>query len=76
MTFGPVYSSPTSVGMIISTGNVGYNLADRVDEINTYLSRDGGLNWFEIAKGSHIYEIGDRARLLSCLQRSPHSIYR
>lgn len=64
LTYGPVYSTPTSIGLIMSTGNVGYNLADRADEINTYLSRDGGLNWFEIAKGSHIYEIGDHGGLI------------
>jgi Sortilin, neurotensin receptor 3, len=28
------------------------------------LSRDGGLNWSEVRKGSHIYEIGDHGGLL------------
>ena len=32
--------------------------------MNTYLSRDGGLNWKEIRKGSHIYEIGDHGALI------------
>ena len=34
--------------MILSTGNVGYHLATRADEINTYLSRDGGNTWNEV----------------------------
>ena len=64
MTYGPVYSTPNSIGLLMSTGNVGYQLADRADEINTYLSRDGGLTWFEVAKGSHIYEIGDHGGII------------
>lgn len=64
MTYGPVYSTPNSVGLLLSTGNVGYSLADRSDEINTYLSRDGGLTWNEVVKGSHIYEIGDHGGLI------------
>ena len=28
------------------------------------MSRDGGLNWFEIRKGPHIYEIGDHGALI------------
>lgn len=64
LRFGPFYSTEKAVGLIIGTGNVGYHLATRADEINTYLSRDGGLNWIEIAKGSHIYEIGDHGGLI------------
>lgn len=48
MTFGPVYSVETSVGLIMATGNVGYFLETRADKINTYLSRDGGLSWLEV----------------------------
>lgn len=32
--------------------------------MNTYMSRDGGMTWSEIRKGSHIYEIGDHGALL------------
>lgn len=28
------------------------------------MSRDGGMNWFEIRKGSHIYELGDHGGLI------------
>ena len=64
MTYGPVYSTSNSIGLILSTGNVGYHLAQKADEINTYLSRDGGLTWSEIAKGSHIYEVGDHGGII------------
>ena len=47
-TYGPVYSVESSIGLIMATGNVGYYLEQRPDMINTYLSRDGGLSWFEV----------------------------
>lgn len=48
MNFGPLYSNDNSVGLVIATGNVGKYLANRVDQVNTYLSRDSGLTWFEV----------------------------
>jgi hypothetical protein len=47
----------------MATGSVGYHLHDR-ERINTYLSRDAGLTWEEVAQGSHIYEYGDHGSLL------------
>lgn len=64
MKFGPLYSPENALGILISTGNVGYHLATHEDDINTFLSRDGGKTWFEIKKGSHIYEIGDHGGLI------------
>lgn len=63
-TFGPFYSTTNAVGLILGTGNVGKYLSKREDEINTYLSRDGGLTWYEIMKGSHMYEMGDHGALI------------
>jgi len=48
----------------MAVGNVGKELDKRVDRMNTYLSRDGGLTWSEVKKGSHIYEIGDHGGLI------------
>jgi hypothetical protein len=62
--WGPFYSTDTSVGLIMATGNIGTSLSDNQDEINTYFSRDAGLSWFEVAKGSHIYEFGDHGGLI------------
>lgn len=58
------YSLETSVGIIMGTGNVGPHLRFEPDEINTYLSRDGGLTFVEVHKGAFIYEIGDHGGLL------------
>jgi len=48
----------------MATGNVGDFLSFRADEVNTYLSRDAGLSWFEVKKGSYIYELGDHGGLI------------
>eukprot|EP00828_Plagiopyla_frontata_P032533 TRINITY_DN4239_c0_g1_i2.p1 TRINITY_DN4239_c0_g1~~TRINITY_DN4239_c0_g1_i2.p1 ORF type:complete len:572 (+),score=98.89 TRINITY_DN4239_c0_g1_i2:58-1773(+) len=62
--FGPFYSSENAIGIMIGTGNVGYHLANKPSEVNTYMSRDGGVTWSEIRKGSHIYEIGNHGGIL------------
>ena len=59
--FPPFYSVDTAAGIIIGNGNVGHYLSS---EVATFMSRDGGLSWFEVRKGSHIYEIGDQGGLI------------
>lgn len=62
--YGPFYSSKTATGLIMATGTVGSYLQENIDRINTYLSRDAGLTWYEVARGSHIYEFGDHGGLI------------
>lgn len=53
--FPPFYSVQSAAGLIIANGNVGQYLSHYEEDISTYLSIDGGLNWFEvnfIKKGS------------------------
>lgn len=56
---------------------MGYHLQNKADEINTYLSRDAGVSWSEIAKGSHIYEIGDHGGIIVMAddQKATDTIY-
>jgi len=63
--YPPFYSVDSAVGLIIANGSVGKYLSHDQNDINTYLSRDGGLTWFEIKKGPHIYEIGDHGALVT-----------
>ena len=58
------YSVQSAAGIVLGNGNVGKHLSHNPEEISTFLSRDGGLNWFEVRKGSHIYEIGDHGALI------------
>jgi hypothetical protein len=62
--FGPFYSTSSAVGLLMATGCVGDRLCFREGTINTYLSRDGGHEWYEVAQGSHIYEFGDHGGLI------------
>ena len=59
-----MYSGASAVGIIIAIGNVGHHLHYRADEANVMLSRDSGLTWNEVAKGSHIYEVADHGGLI------------
>lgn len=49
---------------MIATGNTGSYLSHKSGNINTYLSRDGGLVWDEVRKGSHIYEVSDHGSII------------
>jgi hypothetical protein len=72
---GPIHSVNTAPGVILATGNVGEYLD--FNNIWTLLSRDGGVNWYVIGKGSHIYEIGDQGGLIVMAedQRASKYIY-
>jgi len=64
-TMPPIYSQESAVGIVMGVGNVGKRLDMRhLEKQNVYLSRDGGLNWAEVKKGPHIYEIGDHGALI------------
>lgn len=62
---GQFYTHADAVGLIIGTGNVGTHLdISNASRVHTYFSRDGGLTWDEIMRGSTIYEFGDHGGLL------------
>lgn len=63
--YAPPYSQERAVGIVLAVGNIGQKLeTDRDARKGTFLSRDGGLTWSEIAKIPLIYEIGDHGALL------------
>jgi hypothetical protein len=62
--YAPFYSIENAIGIIMGTGNVGAYLRFEPDQINTYMSRDGGLTWVEAHKGAFIYEFGDHGGLI------------
>ncbi|KAL5489710.1 VPS10_1 [Sanghuangporus weigelae] len=49
--------------LLISVGNVGEVLAP-YRQSDTFLSRDAGLTWSEIRKGTHVWALGDGGSLL------------
>lgn len=58
------YSHNNAVGLIMGIGNLGTQLKYDFEEVNTYLSRDGGLSWVEIMNGPHILEFGDHGAII------------
>lgn len=63
--YAPPYSQESAVGVVMAVGSVGDKLDfDRGARKGTFLSRDGGLTWSEIAKIPLIYEFGDHGGLL------------
>lgn len=63
-TLAPVYSTETSVGIVLGTGNLGKRLSNVNEPKNMYISRDGGLNWKSTKAGAHIYELGDHGSII------------
>ncbi|EFP90660.1 vacuolar protein sorting/targeting protein PEP1 [Puccinia graminis f. sp. tritici] len=57
------YSSPSAVGLMMAVGNVGHSLAP-YKESDTFLTRDGGFTWEEVAKDAHMWEYGDQGSIL------------
>eukprot|EP00811_Abedinium_folium_P004162 NODE_1382_length_2498_cov_7.150148.p1 GENE.NODE_1382_length_2498_cov_7.150148~~NODE_1382_length_2498_cov_7.150148.p1 ORF type:complete len:770 (+),score=159.38 NODE_1382_length_2498_cov_7.150148:291-2312(+) len=62
--YAPFYSLESAIGIIMGTGNVGPSLRFEPDEAATFLSRDGGLTWFEVHTSAFIYEYGDHGGLV------------
>jgi hypothetical protein len=62
--YGDFESAEEAVGMIFATGNFGETLLLEPEDVNTFMSRDGGLSWVELTKGSTVYEYGDHGGIL------------
>jgi len=63
--YAPPYSQESAIGIIMAVGTIGDKLDfDKGARRGTFLSRDGGLNWSEVAKIPLIYEFGDHGGLL------------
>ena len=61
----PPYSQESSIGIVMAVGTIGDKLDfDKAARRGTFLSRDGGVNWSEVAKIPLIYEFGDHGGLL------------
>ncbi|KAI5369474.1 Putative WD40/YVTN repeat-like-containing domain superfamily, sortilin, Sialidase superfamily [Septoria linicola] len=57
------YSSPSAVGLMIGTGNVGEFLGSK-DAADTFITRDGGITWHMIAEGNWMWEYGDQGSII------------
>jgi hypothetical protein len=57
------YSSVSAVGMMMGVGNVGAYLGDK-EQADTFLTRDGGISWENVQKGSYTWKYGDQGSIL------------
>jgi hypothetical protein len=65
MIYASPYSTESAIGIMMAVGSLGTSLpSEKGAQMGTYLSRDGGLNWQEVAKIPLIYEFGDHGGLL------------
>jgi hypothetical protein len=64
-----VFSASSARGLLIGVGNVGDRL-NPLSYADTFLSRDAGLSWNQIAKGPSIYEFGNHGTILLLAERN------
>ncbi len=57
------FSSPSAIGLMMGVGNVGEYLG-RKSEADTYLTRDGGIEWQPVKKGNYMWEYGDQGSII------------
>lgn len=57
------YSSPSAIGIMLAVGNVGDSLQP-FDESDTYITRDAGISWIQVKKGSYMWEYGDQGSII------------
>lgn len=67
------FSSPSAVGIMLAVGNVGEYLTPREsDDTYTFITRDGGITWRAIRRGSYLWEYGDQGSIIViCEQAKP-----
>ncbi|KAI2397178.1 vacuolar protein sorting/targeting protein PEP1 [Ophidiomyces ophidiicola] len=57
------YSSASAIGMMLGVGNVGDKLTLK-SEGDTFITRDGGIEWHSVKKGSYTWEFGDQGSII------------
>ncbi len=57
------FSSPSAIGLMMGVGNVGEYLG-RKAEADTFITRDGGLEWRAVMKGNYMWEYGDQGSII------------
>lgn len=56
-------SSPTAVGVFMGRGNLGETLGD-LRSAHTYMTRDAGMSWIEVAPRPMFWEFGDSGSII------------
>lgn len=60
-----VFSSPSAVGLMMAVGNVGEYLTTKSEKTSdTFITRDGGIEWHAIKKGNYMWKYGDQGSII------------
>ncbi|GLI71589.1 hypothetical protein VaNZ11_016826 [Volvox africanus] len=73
-----VYSNPSAPGLVLATGNVaslGSGLDQSSPELCTWISRDGGVTWADVAVGAYIYEFADWGGVIVMAKYPGQNVY-
>ncbi|PSK55766.1 Vacuolar protein sorting/targeting protein 10 [Elsinoe australis] len=57
------FSSPSAIGLMMAVGNVGPQLGT-FKQGDTFITRDGGISWHEVFKGTYMWEYGDQGAII------------
>ncbi|KAJ9228413.1 hypothetical protein DTO027B5_7688 [Paecilomyces variotii] len=63
------YASASAVGIMMGVGNVGEYLTNKQDG-ETFITRDGGITWKAVKKGSYLWEYGDQGSVIVIVEES------
>lgn len=62
------YSSPSAVGLMVGVGNIGEFLGE-YNEGDTFLTKNGGITWKHIMKGTYMWEYGDQGSIIVLVEK-------
>ena len=62
------FSSPSAVGLMMAVGNVGEFLGKK-READTFITRNGGINWSPVKKGNYMWEYGDAGSIIVIVEQ-------
>ncbi|THC88250.1 hypothetical protein EYZ11_012305 [Aspergillus tanneri] len=63
------FSSGSAIGLMMGVGNVGDHLAGG-DEVDTFITKDGGITWKSAKKGRFMWEYGDSGSVIVIVPES------
>jgi Sortilin, neurotensin receptor 3,/Sortilin, neurotensin receptor 3, C-terminal len=65
------FSSPSAIGIMLAVGNVGESLTPKDSgDTYTFITRDGGIIWSAVRKGSYLWEYGDQGSIILICENS------
>ena len=63
------YSSVSAIGLMMGVGNVGQYLGAK-SEGDTFITRDGGIEWHAVRKGSYMWEYGNQGSIIVIVEEN------